>query len=183
MATRKEAIMDPVAVLRGQFTTAHGILEGTVQDVTSEQAQWLPPGIANPLGATYAHIIVGEDRLLNEMVRGDRPMFASSWAGKTGLSALPPARDQGSWDAWARSVEIDLPTFRQYAQAVYANTDQYLASLNGDDMERELDLSAYQLGKRAAGWFLGNIMLSHVHHHCGEISCLKGLQGAKGYPF
>ena len=175
--------MHQVEVLREQFKVAHGILEGTMQDVTAEQAQWSPPGIANPLGATYAHTVVGEDMILNGMVRGAAPLFATSWAGKIGVSEPPPTPDQGSWDQWARSVKVDLPALKQYAQAVYANTDEYFASLDGSALESEIDLSRFQLGKQTVGWFLGNIMLSHVHQHCGEVSCLKGLQSAKGYPF
>ena len=175
--------MDTVAALRQQFTTAHGILEGTMQDVTAEQAQWSPPGMANPIGANYAHIVTGEDMILNGMVKGAAPLFAGSWAGKIGLSEPPPTPDQGSWDQWARGVKVDLPALKQYAQAVYANTDEYLAGLNGEELEREIDLSAFHLGKQTVGWFLGNMMLSHVSHHCGEVACLKGLQGAKGYPF
>jgi len=31
--------------------------------------------------------------------------------------------------------------------------------------------------------FLLNNLLYNAAAHCGEIACLKGLQGAKGYPF
>lgn len=26
-------------------------------------------------------------------------------------------------------------------------------------------------------------IVQHINNHLGEISCLKGMQGAKGYPF
>ena len=175
--------MEPAAVLREQFKVAHGMLEGTMQDVTEAQAHWSPPGIAHPVGASYAHIITGEDVMVNGLVQGKPPMFATSWAGKAGFSEPPPMPDQGDWDQWARNVKIDLGQLRQYAQAVYQNTDAFLASLDGTGLQRELDLAAFHLGKQTLGWFLGNILLSHTHHHCGEVSCLKGIQGAKGYPF
>ena len=175
--------MDSSALLKEQFKQAHGILEGTVQDVAADQAQWSPPGRANPLGATYAHVAIGEDMMINGLVQGKPPMFASSWAGKVGVSEPPPMPDQGDWDEWAHKVKVDLGQLRQYAQAVYQNTDEYFGSIKEDDLNREIDLSAFHLGKQTLGWFLGNILLSHISHHCGEISCLKGLQGAKGYPF
>ncbi len=52
-----------------------------------------------------------------------------------------------------------------------------------DDLEREIDLSNFGLGKQSVAWVMNNGVIGHVASHCGEISCLKGLQGAKGYPF
>lgn len=168
------------ALLRGQYKSAHDILEATVQDVTSEMAHWSPPGIANPLGATYAHVAAGEDFILHGMVRGAAPLIASTWAGKAGLSELPPAG--GAWSDWGRAVQVDLDQLRPYAQAVYAETDSYLASLNDADLERTIDLSAMGLGQQSLGWLL-SLMLNNITWHTGEIACLKGLQGKKGYPF
>ncbi len=72
---------------------------------------------------------------------------------------------------------------REYAQAVYAATDEYLASLTDEDLGRPVDLSALGLGEMPFSQaFLGGI-LNGTHWHTGEISCLKGLQGQKGYPF
>lgn len=175
--------MDNVAMIREQFKQAHSFLEGTMHDVSQEHAHWSPPGVANPLGATYAHTVLGEDLMVNGLVKGVPPMFATNWAGKLGLSAPPPMPNEGPWDQWARTVKVDLSALKQYAQAVYQNTDEYFASLDGIGLEREIDLSAFQLGKQTLGWFLSNIMLSHISTHCGEVACLKGLQGAKGYPF
>jgi len=32
-------------------------------------------------------------------------------------------------------------------------------------------------------WILNGLIIAHASNICGEISCLKGLQGARGYPF
>ena len=173
--------MDVKTLLREQFKSAHGLLESTMRDVTEEQAQWSPPGKANPVGATYAHAILSEDMMLNGMLKGGAPLFATTFADKTGLSeVLPP--DQ-PWDAWSRSVQIDLDALRAYAKAVYAATDEYLASATDDDLARELDLSGFGMGKQPVAVFAGTLMVSHLNNHCGEVSSMKGVQGAKGYPF
>jgi hypothetical protein len=176
-----------VSLLRAQYQNAHEVLEGTLQDVTSEQAHWRPPGIANPLGATYAHILISEDGVINGMLKGSGPLSVSTWAGKIGVSELPPmpGPEVGglpSWDEWARRVKVDQAALQSYAQAVYAATDEYLASLTDEDLNRSLDLSGLGVGQQTLGWLL-SLMLSNVNWHTGEISCLKGLQGAKGYPF
>lgn len=175
-----------VSLLGMQFREAHGFLEGTLQGVTSEQAHWTPPGIANPLGATYAHVALTEDGIIGAILKGGTPLFATSWAGKVGVSELPPMPGPGGnglpgWNEWARQVQVDMPVLHEYAQAVYANTEAYLASLSTDDLNRPLDLSAAGLGQHTVASLL-NTILSNVSWHCGEIACLKGLQGVKGYP-
>ncbi len=168
-----------ISFLRGQFQGAHEMLEGTVDDVTAEQAHWAPPGKALPLAAHYAHIIIAEDATVNGMLKGGPPLAATTWAGKTGLSEMPP---QGfDWAQWAKGVRVNLGELREYARAVYESTDGYLASLSDDDLARLLDLSALGVGEKTFGWML-SIQLANAGWHCGEIACLKGLQGAKGYP-
>lgn len=170
--------MDAITLLKQQSSGSHQWLEGTVGDVTPEQVHWAPPNSVN-LGAHYAHIVTGEDFLINAIAKGGAPMFATSWEGKTGLSEPMP---QGAWDGWARSVKIDMPALRAYGQAVFANTDAYIASLSPEDLDREIDLTSLGIGKVSLGFFIGGVTLANTNWHCGEISLLKGLQGLKGYP-
>jgi len=39
------------------------------------------------------------------------------------------------------------------------------------------------MGKMSLGGFITTIAIVHTSNHVGEISCMKGIQGAKGYPF
>jgi hypothetical protein len=84
---------------------------------------------------------------------------------------------------WARSLKVDLAALRQYAQAVYSAINTYVKGLTPEDLERELDLSDAQLGVQTVDWVLSVLVASHLNNMAGEISCLKGLQGAQGYPF
>ena len=174
--------MNVVALLREQFQKAHEVLEATMSDVTPEQAHWMPPGKANPLGASYVHVVISEDAFLAGMATGRAPLYTNSWAGKVGISEPRPAPGETSWDQWARRVRVDLPALRQYAQAVYASTDEYLSSLTDDDLEQTVDRSVIGMGHVPLRALL-YIYVGHVHDHGGEISCLKGLQGVQGYPF
>lgn len=174
--------MSQVALLRDQLKQAQQFLEMTVSDVTSEQAQWSPPGIANPLGATLGHLFTGEDGFL-AMLSGRASLGAGPWADKTGLSEPPPPPfAPQSWNQWGRSVQIDLAALRSYGEAVFAATDDYLASLTDPDLERSIDLSGVGFGRQSLAWVLSNGVLGHRLSHWGEICCLKGLQGAKGFP-
>jgi hypothetical protein len=169
--------MSQVAALRTSFQTMHEFLEKTIEGVTAEQVGWQPPGLAHSIGANYGHIVFGEDAVVNAIVRGGAPLMASRFAGKTGASEPPPPNFQ--WDEWARRVEVDLPALREYARAVYASTDEYVASLSDADLSPEVEMG--QAGKMPIGRVL-TIMMGNVAWHTGEIACLKGLQGVKGYP-
>ena len=120
--------------------------------------------------------------MLHGMVKGAAPLFASTFAGKTGLGENPTPPNK-PWEEWSRSVKIDLGALKEYAKAVFAATDAYLESASDDEISRELDLSGFNMGMQPVGMFAGTIMVSHLNNHCGEVSSMKGAQGAKGYPF
>ena len=173
-----------VALLRQQLKQAQEFLKMTLNDVTPEQAHWAPPGTANPLGATYAHLTIGEDAFVNGMLKRSAPLAAGSWASKVGVSEPPPPPfPPKPWDEWGRRVQVDLGALSQYGQAVFAATDDYLASLVDADLSAPIDLSAVGLGQQTLAWVISNGVLGHRLSHWGEVSCLKGLQGAKGFPF
>lgn len=158
---------------------AHGLLQMVTADLTVEQAAWVPPGIANPIAAQFAHAICAEDAVVQVLFRGGAPLYVGEWAGRTGVS-------DPQWSAtleWARTVAIDLPALRDYAAAVAAATAAYLSSLSDADLDRELDLTNVGLGRQTLGWALHALLIGHLNNMAGEISVLKGLQGAKGYPF
>jgi hypothetical protein len=177
--------MDTISLLREQLREAHALLEAVMEGVTSEAAQWIPPGKANPVGATYAHVVISEDRTINGMLRHRRPLYDTTWAGRTGLNELMPSRGEEWHDyaTWTRRVTVDLPAAREYARAVYANSDEYLASLSSDDLDTPIDLSGVGSGQVTLGWVLSRLVVGHTDNISGEISCLKGLQGLQGYPF
>jgi len=172
--------VDVISLLSQQVRSAHEIVEGTVADLTAEQAQWDPAGKAIAAGPLYVHVSAAEDLFLN-MVVGRQPLAMGAYAGKTGISEPYPV--QGGYDEWAKRVEIDLPQVREYVQAVFKNTEEYVAGLTPEELDRELDLTSAGLGKMSLGAFITITSVIHPSNHIGEISCLKGLQGAKGYPF
>ena len=57
-----------------------------------------------------------------------------------------------------------------------------LSNLVLEDLDRELDLTSAGPGKMSLGAFITVTSVIHPSNHIGEISCLKGLQGRKGYP-
>ena len=171
--------MDAVSLLGQQIKQAHDVYRGTVADLTSEQAHWKPGGAANSCAPLLVHIASGEDFFLN-MMTGRQPLAMGAYAGKTGASEPHP---MGNYGEWAGRVTVDMPQLSEYVQAVFKNTEDYVADLKPEDLDKEIDLSSAGLGKMSLGGFITMTSVIHPSNHTGEISCLKGLQGAKGYPF
>jgi hypothetical protein len=168
-----------VQVYRDLFGTIHDWMEGTLEDLTDEQAHWQPPGSALPAAAQYLHHLTGEDIYINQMFQNKAPLFETEWAECTGASSLPP---RYGWEQWARTVKIDLEQARSYAQAVYTSTDEFIAGISDNDLARIYDFTSIGWGKFPLSYLLSQL-IADGGAHTGEISCIKGLQGAKGYPF
>jgi hypothetical protein len=169
--------MDARDLLRQQFRECNEWLAATMQGVTNDHAHWKPPGSANPLGATYAHALLSQDIIGNVVVKGGAPLAATTWAGKVGISEPPPTEDVRSWGQWARNVKVDLDALRAYGEAVQTAVDGVFMSLTDADLSRKLEA----FGGSTVMFMLSGALIGHTHDHTGEIACLKGLQGVKGF--
>jgi hypothetical protein len=171
-----------VKLLGEQIQFAHTVLEGTLEGVTAEIATSKPAGLARTIGSYYAHILIAEDLVINGMLQQQAPLFAAAWRDRTGFDGPPPA-DPTQWIAWSSQAQSDVISSRTYAQAVYAATAAYLSNLTDADLARTVNLSAAGFGEQTVGWLLSAFVLANCNWHTGEISCLKGDYGLKGYPF
>ena len=164
-------------VLRAQYQQSAQWFMGTMQGVTGEIAHHSPGDLISPISGQAAHVVTGLDFLLLGAVTGQAPLIMSSFAGKTGISEPPPPG--GAWLEWGQRVKVDLPALHEYANAVFGAIDSYLASTTDNDLQVEVEIAP--VGKLTrAGWF--STLLLNTYSHSGEISCIKGLQGQKGYP-
>ncbi len=156
------------ALLRRQFGLAHQLLDATVVRLPAEVLHRQPPGTAAPAGARYAQSVLCEDLCVNAVLAAGAPLALSTWAGRTGLSELPPLVRHIDWRAWARRVRLDLAALRPYAQAVYAATDAYLAALPDEALD------ATRAEQPAC---LLSALLLTLAMRRGEIGCLLALEG------
>jgi DinB superfamily len=155
------------ALLRWQFQRAHALLDAATGRLTPEVAHWRPPGAAAPAGACYAQAVVCEDLSVNGVLAAGTPLAFSTWAGRSGLSELPPLPNAADWHAWAQRVRLDLTELHPYARAVYAATDAYLATLPDDTL-------APVRGEQPA--CLLSALLLTLAMRRGEIACLLALE-------
>lgn len=169
--------MNGAEAMRASFAGAHNWYNGTVADVTEEQSKSLPPGVVHPIGELAAHILNTEDSMI-AMAKAQPTIWESEgWGAKLGIDTMFM---HGGSNEVARATRVNVADLAEYGQKVFANTDAYLASLTDADLDREIEVLG---SKMKAGDFLGGILLGNTYAHVGEISALKGLHGAKGYPF
>jgi hypothetical protein len=171
--------MDGVGAIKSGFQGAHMWYQGTVGDVTQEQANTQPQGGGLPIGATMAHVLHSEDFMVNQVIRGQTPLWENGWKAKVGgemvLDINPDA---------ARQTTYSLPALMEYGQAVFANTESFISGIKDSDLERELELKPLGFpSNMGMGAFLTQMLLGNTYAHTGEISFIKGMLGAKGFPF
>jgi hypothetical protein len=154
------------ALLGWQLRLAHRLLEDTLDAIPHEIAVFngsaqahagqrhetrarTDGGVPVAPAACYAQVVFCEDVTVHAALAGGRPLALAIWAGRTGLDDLPPlgrsivqpVAEQPDWSDWGRRVRIDLAALREYARAVHAATERYVATLPDallDPARREL---------------------------------------------
>ena len=163
-------------LMRMQFEQAHNVMEGVVADCDEAALTKVIGGNIGTIGAIYAHAVFDEDGWIAGVTGNPTLWESGGWGEKTGLGEMSGRQDQ----EWAQSATYDLATFREYAQAVYAQTDDFFANLSDADVDREIDGFT---GKTTIAQHVGSLGLWHVMSHQGEAAAVKGAQGLKGLPF
>lgn len=173
--------MNQVELLRYALGNAFGILGQVTADLTQEQADWQPPGIANPIGGLYWHVASSVDDIVHGWGMGQAPLKdADGWAEKVLTVSVPEPEHGGDYLTYLRTIRVDLPALHDYTQAVAEATQKWLGTLAPADLERKIETP---VGELSVAEMVETFVIWHINAHCGEISALKGCQGAKGYPF
>jgi hypothetical protein len=173
--------MNTVELLQFSLGNAFEILGQVTADLTQEQADWQPPGLANPIGATYWHTVTGADEVVYRWALGQEPLRQrENWDERVLKVTAPEPDHGGDWQVYMRTIRVDLPALHEYTQAVAADLQGWLGSLVPEDLERVLETP---IGEYSVAHMLSVFVVWHIDAHCGEISALKGIQGSKGYPF
>ncbi len=158
--------MNTVELTQYSLDCAFDILGQVTADLTQEQADWKPPGVASTIGAIYSHIITYVDYFVQNYCIEGKPATES-------VESRPEALKM-------QDVQVDLSELHELAGNVKNKTQVWLSSLTPADLSRKIDTA---IGELTVGQMLDVFLVWHINVHCGEISALKGCQGAKGYPW
>ena len=173
------------AVLAAATKQAHWLINATLEGVTQELANRPAPGMANPIGTAYAHVVCAEDGVVNGLLQGQQPIAASVYAGKTGVDRpMPmPGMVEGDMEDWLHNSHVDLDALRAYSAAVFAATEAFIGGVDEGTLGRKIDMSFAGLGEMPFSDVYTLLVVQHCDNFSGEISAMKGVFGMKGYPF
>jgi hypothetical protein len=173
--------MNTVELLQFSLDNAFSILGQVVEDVTQEQADWYPPGIANPIGGTYWHLLTSVDQVVHKWCRGMDPLEErDGWREKALTVSAPEPEHGGDYRAYLLAIRLNLPVVHDYAQALHGAVKAWLGTLTPGDLEQGVQTPFAEM---SLDQLLTTFVIWHIDAHCGEIAALKGCQGASGYPF
>jgi hypothetical protein len=173
--------MNTVELLQYALGNAFGILNQVTSGVTQEQADWMPPGVANPIGASYWHVISGVDEVVRGWGMNQPPLYQQEgWRERVFTVSAPEPERGGDYRTYFRAIRVDVATLHAYAQAVAEMAHAWLGALAPADLERVVESP---VGELRLAELIETFVIWHVNAHCGEIAALKGCQGAQGYPF
>jgi hypothetical protein len=148
--------------IRQQLGFWHGASGGIMGDCGDSLNKQFPNATITSIGSIYAHLVFAEDAIVNGMLQGKPMLYQSDgWDAKTGVPfpGMPP-----SIGDWAKTVKMDYPKFLEYANAVFANTDSYLANVPDSDLEKKVQTP---IGEQTAGWAITTILATHAPQHIG----------------
>ena len=141
---------------------------------TDEQLHFIPPDGSHSIAWCLWHTARIEDAIINQRARGIAPVWNEEWARRTGLPL--DGNGNGQPDDEARAVRItDIGAFREYQEAVWAATNEFLEAATDDDLEREVPTRGG--GTESIGEGISFHILGHFNGHRGEINLLRGMQG------
>ncbi len=165
--------MSTVDYIRRSLAFAHRALDDACTG-TEEQLHFVPEHGSHSIAWCLWHTARVEDLIINARCRRAPQVWNEQWAERIGLPF--EGMGTGMSDDEAQQIRInDMDAFRKYQQAVWEQTEDYLASMTDEDLEREIPTR--DGGTETVGQGISLHMLGHFNGHRGEINTLRGMQG------
>jgi len=166
--------MEMLEYLLSSVKAVNDMVDTAMQDLTDDVVNFQPGGTANTIAQLLAHMVTGQDLLINDKIGGGRSLHESGWAEKTGIPVERPL-------IWQREGwQIDIPGFDAYRKEVAKAAEWTFVSMKPEDLDHEV--SWVRGPTRPLALMTQVIFVHHALGHCGEISAIKGMQGLKGLP-
>lgn len=166
--------MELLEHLQTSVRTVNEMVDNAMQELTDEVVNFEPGGTSNTIAQLLAHMVSGQDVLINERLGGGRSLHETGWAEKTGIPMERPLIWQR--DAW----KLDLTGFDSYRKEIAQAAEKALSAMAPADLDREIEW--VRGPSRSVAMMMQVIFINHGLGHCGEISAIKGMQGLKGLP-
>lgn len=164
--------MDAVTYARKTLEQSFHLFNVIVDGLTDEQYNWKPEGTANNIAKSHVHAMSSIDFFINATLVGGQMI----WPELVAQHRLP----ENPTEIWAHASPLPFAPMKEYGIRVQKSALDYVSSLSGADLDREVDTHFF--GKKNVA-FLVSLSGVHAMGHGGDIAAIKGLQGLKGLPF
>jgi len=163
--------------IQNQFISLHQSVDDVLQNLTQGQMEWRPPGLANPIGPIFLHMLNAEDFHIQTILQGKKRLWETeSWGDRIGL-VMPPGQGR-YWDD-AQGKPLELAHLLAYQSSVRNATGIYLDRLTPEKVNEKFMTYG---GEIPAAQVLAGLII-HLAGHAGEIASLLGMQGTPGLPY
>jgi hypothetical protein len=174
--------MDIIDFFRAEQKRVHGELRFSVSDLTTDEWHYMIPGTGNHIAFIMWHIVRSEDGTMRFLLQGRPPIWVEGrWHERFGLP--PSVQGTGMSVEEAHALRINDPAlFMEYVEQVWREFEEYLASItDGGALLSERMITVKVMGKEMnALQMIGEIGISHLWTHLGEIMLLRGALGKQG---
>ena len=167
--------------IRSGLRQLHGSYRDAIGDLSLDQLHWRANDHGCPIAFILWHYFRTEDNVIQFVLqRKPTVWLEKGWDKKFGLDRIAQGTGMSMEDAQALRVN-SKEEFMAYMDAVAKATDEYLATLNEEALERKTTVRP--LGEIRVSDAIGNMCMTHGFTHLGEIQHLRGLQGLRGMTF
>jgi hypothetical protein len=167
--------MDIIDFLRHEQKRLHQWMREAVKDLTTQEWNTLPTGNGNSIAFLFWHSVRTEDNILRFILQGRAPIWnEGNWAERLHL----PTRTQGTGmdteDAQALRIN-DPELFMTYVETVWREYETFLAGItDGGAALSARIVKVKPLGEMPAILAIGQVCITHLFTHYGEIALLRG---------
>lgn len=173
-------MMTAADLVRAELARLHTMLDKDLAELTPEQLHTIPSGHAkaNHIAWNLWHVARTEDNVVRFVLQNRRPpvWVEGGYAEKLGLPPVTNGTGQSTEEAQAMRIR-DVKLFGEYAQKVWASTDDFLSRTSAEDLDRTVTVKP--LGDMPGIRALGQICVSHAFSHVGEIDLARTLLGLR----
>ena len=173
--------MDIIDFFRIEQTRLHQWTRIALEDLTPEEWHYSIGRTTNSIAFLFWHSVRTEDNILRFILQG-RPTIWAEGNWHEQLQLPPRVQGTGMAHEEAHAFHIaDTALFKQYAEQVWSEYEAYLASItDGGNALSERVVTVRPLGEMPALQAIGQVCITHLNIHYGEMALLRGAMNKKG---
>lgn len=175
--------MDIIEFFCSEQKRLHAWMQEAVGDLTIEEWNTVPAGNGNSIAFLFWHAVRTEDNILRFILQG-RPTIWNEGNWHERLSLPLRAQGTGMPTEEAQGFHVDDPDLLlAYARQVWHEFETYLAAITDGGAELSArKLMVKPLGEMPAIQVVGQVCITHLFSHYGEIALIRGQFNKRGMP-